>query len=66
MGCPSDKATQREESDRALSLALRKAAGPAATGACLYCTTPLPDGRRWCDADCRDDWQSDQQRGNRS
>ncbi len=29
------------------------------TGKCLYCEAPLPDGRRWCDADCRDDWQAE-------
>lgn len=28
-----------------------------ATGYCLFCEEPLEDGRRWCDAECRDDWQ---------
>lgn len=28
-----------------------------ATGRCLYCDEPLPDGHRWCNAECRDDWQ---------
>jgi len=28
------------------------------TGFCLYCEEPMSDpGRRWCDAQCRDDWQ---------
>jgi hypothetical protein len=27
-----------------------------ATGACLSCEKGLEEGRRWCDADCRDDW----------
>jgi hypothetical protein len=28
-----------------------------AIGECLYCSEELPEGRRWCDADCRDGWQ---------
>ena len=28
-----------------------------ATGECLFCSEELPEGRRWCDADCRDGWQ---------
>lgn len=27
------------------------------TGACLYCEASVPEGHRWCDADCRDAWQ---------
>lgn len=29
----------------------------AATGFCLFCDEPLAPERRWCDAQCRDDWQ---------
>jgi len=28
-----------------------------AVGTCLCCGDELPEGRRWCDADCRDLWQ---------
>jgi len=28
-----------------------------ATGECLYCGEPLVEGRRFCDARCRDDWE---------
>lgn len=28
-----------------------------ATGFCLHCGAELNDGRRWCDAECRDEWQ---------
>lgn len=28
-----------------------------ANGFCLYCETPLSDGLRWCDAECRDEWE---------
>jgi hypothetical protein len=40
------------------TLAARCPAAPAATGHCLNCGEPLPAGRRWCDTDCRDDWQA--------
>ncbi len=28
-----------------------------ATGECFYCGNRLADGQRWCDAECRDDWE---------
>lgn len=31
-----------------------------ATGFCLFCGDLLTDNeRRWCDADCRDDWEKE-------
>jgi hypothetical protein len=33
-------------------------ASPAATGQCLNCQADLPPNLRWCDIDCRDDWQA--------
>jgi len=33
-----------------------------ATGWCLYCSEPLSKGLRFCDADCRDDWEQLQKR----
>ena len=35
---------------------------PCATGVCLWCGAPVAEGRRWCDADCRDDWEYDHAR----
>lgn len=35
------------------------------TGFCLYCGEPLSKGRRWCDAECRDEWESEQRHKNR-
>lgn len=32
------------------------------TGECLYCGEPLPAGRRWCNAECRSEWEHEQQR----
>ncbi len=31
-------------------------------GKCLYCGAPLPEDVRWCDEDCRDDFEFIQQR----
>lgn len=30
------------------------------TGFCLYCGEPLKEGMRWCDAECRNAWQKEQ------
>ena len=30
-----------------------------ATGFCWQCGESVSDGMRWCDADCRDDWERD-------
>lgn len=29
----------------------------ASTGKCLFCGKNLAEGVRWCDEDCRDDWE---------
>ncbi len=36
---------------------VKKPGGPKPAGFCLKCGAPLDQDRRWCDADCRDDWQ---------
>jgi hypothetical protein len=45
-------------SDLYLEIALsnRQKDGPRPTGFCLNCTEALPQGERFCDTDCRDDW----------
>lgn len=35
--------------------------GVKAVGACLYCAELVPPGFRFCDADCRDAWDYEQQ-----
>lgn len=35
------------------------------TGYCLFCGEPLPRGRRWCNADCRDNWEKENRRRNK-
>lgn len=58
-----DRATEREEQDRKMALDNRRPAGPPATGQCLNCGEALPHARagqpapRWCDCDCRADWE---------
>ncbi|HWO99754.1 MAG TPA: hypothetical protein VNL74_03920 [Methylococcus sp.] len=55
----ADRAQQVEEWDREIRVANLRANPPEAepVGVCLYCGATLPEGRRWCDADCRDDWE---------
>jgi hypothetical protein len=36
------------------------ATGPRPRGACLWCGARLALPQRWCDAECRDDWQRSQ------
>ena len=43
-------ATSLADCDRELLVA-------QATGRCLWCGEPVADGRRWCDAECRDEWE---------
>lgn len=60
MADEADIAQENIERDLALLLRRRLPQGPAATGECLWCGEPLDAGRRWCDAECRDAWQANQ------
>lgn len=57
-----DVTAEREPHNMKLALLRSKRQeGPVATGWCLNCDTELEDdGRRWCDAECRDQWEKDQ------
>jgi len=57
-----DVAAEFEAQELARNLAKRKPEGPGATGRCLHCGEILPAGRRWCDAECRDDWEGGRSR----
>ena len=50
-------AERLEEAARRFGPGGHLAPGPLATGYCLWCEEPLEGGRRWCDSDCRDDWE---------
>lgn len=59
-----DQASDLEALDLASSLIRQKlkaakAKKVEATGCCLYCGEAVPEGHRWCDAECRDEWQKD-------
>ena len=53
-----DMATLREEQFLAQALAVKRPTGPTASGWCLNCSEPLPNGVRWCDSDCQHDWEA--------
>lgn len=57
-----DQAQQREELERDLAMrqhACHESSLPAA-GACHYCSATVPSGHRFCDRDCLEDWQKEQ------
>jgi len=55
-----DQATMREEQERELSLAASRKPGPklSSNGHCHYCNEQITDDKRFCDAECRDLWQT--------
>lgn len=58
---PNDRASELEELARQSALVVsRRAEAPKATGCCLYCGERLPMPQRWCDADCRGDYDEEQ------
>ena len=57
MADDADRAQQHIEAELGGLLSRRCAEAPAATGLCLNCGAVVDPPRRWCDADCRDDWQ---------
>lgn len=52
-----DMGSLRAEQDLERALKQRKPEGPEATGICLFCGEVVAPAKRWCDADCRDEWQ---------
>lgn len=57
-----DITAERLEREMALMLRRRAEAGPEPTGHCLWCGARLRRPLRWCDAECRDDWERDRAR----
>jgi len=41
----------------AIAAARRAKRDARATGRCLWCGEKTGQGRRWCSAECRDDWE---------
>ena len=52
-----DDANAAAETFHAASMSYRKHEAPDPTGYCLNCDEVLDPMTRWCDVDCRDDWQ---------
>ena len=52
-----DQANAISEVYTRAAVSTRKPEGPKATGYCLWCEDPVESPRRWCDADCRDQWE---------
>jgi hypothetical protein len=54
-----DQATEREERDREIAIALAKASAPALPylGVCHNCGAPTAPSIRFCDADCLQDYE---------
>lgn len=54
-----DQANDRAQRDLELALAAAAVHAPPlpATGWCYNCAEPLDDERRFCDEDCRDDYE---------
>jgi uncharacterized OB-fold protein len=60
MADEADMAQAQNEIAMHYHLKQRKPAGPAPTGLCLHCNLVVLPPRRWCDAECRDDWELEQ------
>lgn len=52
-----DDANKLAEHQREQALKRRKPEGPPPCGYCHNCNEPLTTGLRWCDLDCRADWE---------
>lgn len=55
-----DIAARANDCYEAAALSHREPGGPTPDGYCHFCHEPLPNGIRWCNPDCRDDWQKEQ------
>jgi len=56
----SDQATEREMRDTELAIQVARQSNRniPSTGVCYNCGETLAGELRWCDRDCRDDWES--------
>lgn len=58
-----DKSQDAEDAFFRAALTAKRPEGPPPTGFCYYCGEPLTNRqRRFCDADCRDDYEREQRR----
>jgi hypothetical protein len=52
-----DQANEAADIFRRSALSQRQPEGPPATGHCLNCDARLAPKLRWCDVNCRSDWE---------
>lgn len=57
MADEADIASDREELDRSLAIMAARKPMMLATGECHNCGASVPSGAKFCDVDCRDDWE---------
>jgi len=57
-----DQANDRAELELRRALSIRRDPAPPPCGMCLNCGETLSRVQRWCDDQCRDDWQARQPR----
>jgi hypothetical protein len=57
MSDPADSAEVATELFLRAAIAARQDEGPKFCGMCYNCGEALDDPHRFCDNDCRDDWQ---------
>lgn len=55
----ADKSQKHEEMWLTENLSKRKQEGPEETGYCLFCGEKTKPGWRWCNAECRDNWEAE-------
>ncbi|MFN4003333.1 MAG: hypothetical protein ACK4MJ_12285 [Hylemonella sp.] len=58
----TDAHLEREMQMRLAALRRRQQALPY-SGQCYWCGEDVAPPKRWCDADCRDEWERQQRRG---
>lgn len=53
-----DRAREYEQVQRDYLIeSARRYKSPVATGLCLYCSSEVSNGLRWCNSDCRNDYE---------
>ena len=59
----ADDASEQEEMERELSIAFhrKKTHGLLPVGSCHFCNSQVASTLLFCDGDCRDDWEREQQ-----
>lgn len=56
-----DDANERADLFLNVAKGQRRREGPAPNGRCHYCSESVAKGNRFCDTECRDEWEREQQ-----